>query len=175
MKISKVKVKEAMEKQGIKTQTELASIMNITKNQLSVVLADSYCPVKASVEKLCSSLMVAPEDIMGIEEQLTSQTDCYDENSVTAIELFAGAGGLALGLEQAGIHTLEYVEFNKFCCDTLRNNCPDWNVVCADIHDVSFKEFEGKIDIVTGGFPCQAFSFAGYIILMRRHLEAAIN
>ena len=83
------------------------------------------------------------------------------ESDVTAIELFAGAGGLALGLEKAGIKTLEYVEFDKACCETLRTNRPEWNVICDDIHNVDFTAFRDKVDIVTGGFPCQAFSFAG--------------
>ncbi len=82
-------------------------------------------------------------------------------NKVTAIELFAGAGGLALGLEQAGIDTLAYVEFDKSCCSTLQKNRPDWNVIYNDIHKVDFTEYNGKVDIVTGGFPCQAFSYAG--------------
>lgn len=83
------------------------------------------------------------------------------KEKITAIELFAGAGGLALGLEQAGIDTLAHIEFDKACCETLRLNRPNWNVICDDIHNVDFHEYEGKIDIVTGGFPCQAFSYAG--------------
>ena len=47
-------------------------------------------------------------------------------NTITNIELFAGAGGLALGLEQAGIEGVEFVEFNHAACDTLRKNRPDW-------------------------------------------------
>lgn len=82
-------------------------------------------------------------------------------DDVTAIELFAGAGGLALGLEKAGIKTVEHVEFDKACCETLRTNRPNWNVICDDIHNVDFTQFRDKVDIVTGGFPCQAFSFAG--------------
>jgi DNA (cytosine-5)-methyltransferase 1 len=82
-------------------------------------------------------------------------------NAVTAIELFAGAGGLALGLEQAGIDTIEYVEIDKYCCKTLRRNRPHWNVVNADISKVDFTKYRGLVDIVTGGFPCQAFSYAG--------------
>lgn len=82
-------------------------------------------------------------------------------NNITGIELFAGGGGMALGLEQAGIEDLEFVEFNKPACDTLRANRPNWNVVKADIHEVDFTEYKGKIDLVSGGAPCQAFSYAG--------------
>ena len=84
-----------------------------------------------------------------------------DENRITAIELFAGAGGLALGLEKAGFDTRAYVEMDKRCCETLRKNRPSWNVIESDIHNVDFSEYKGKIDVVTGGFPCQAFSHAG--------------
>lgn len=83
------------------------------------------------------------------------------EHNITGIELFAGGGGMALGLEQAGIEDLEFVEFNKPACDTLRANRPNWNVVESDIHEVDFTEYKGKIDLVSGGAPCQAFSYAG--------------
>lgn len=79
----------------------------------------------------------------------------------TDIELFAGAGGLALGLEQAGFKGVEFVELNHAACDTLRANRPDWNVVEGDVHKVDFKPFYGKVDVVSGGAPCQAFSYAG--------------
>lgn len=79
----------------------------------------------------------------------------------TSIELFAGGGGLALGMHKAGFEHIMLNEFNKFACDTLRANHPEWNVVEGDIHDISFKEYEGKVDFLSGGFPCQAFSYAG--------------
>ena len=79
----------------------------------------------------------------------------------TSIELFAGAGGLALGFEKAGVDTLLLNEFDKHACATLRKNRPEWNVVEDYIQNISFAEYENKIDIVTGGFPCQAFSYAG--------------
>ena len=78
-----------------------------------------------------------------------------------SIELFAGAGGLALGLEQAGLKCLALNEFDHWACETLRKNRPDWNVVEDDIKNVSFTNLKGKVDLVTGGFPCQAFSYAG--------------
>lgn len=78
------------------------------------------------------------------------------------IELFAGAGGLALGLEQAGFEGLAYVEFDHTACETLRKNRPNWNVIEDDIHNVSFLPYSNMdIDLVSGGCPCQAFSYAG--------------
>ena len=86
----------------------------------------------------------------------------------TTIELFAGAGGLALGVEKAGFNTIGLVEFDKDACDTLRANRPDWNVICDDIANVSGKDLEqlfgvkkGELDLLSGGAPCQAFSYAG--------------
>ena len=79
----------------------------------------------------------------------------------TNIELFAGAGGLALGLEQAGFTCKELVEFNHIACETLRRNRPFWNVIEDDIHNVDFTEYKDKIDLVSGGVPCQSFSYAG--------------
>ena len=77
----------------------------------------------------------------------------------TVVELFAGAGGLALGLEKSGLKTIFLNEIDKNCVSTLRKNRPNWNVVHEDVRKLSFKNL--KADIVTGGFPCQAFSYAG--------------
>ena len=140
MIINKVKVIEAMDRKGIHTQTDLAQAMNITKNQLSVLLSDSYNPIKSSVEKLCTTLDILPEDILSSSPHHDKAKPSITPGEVTAIELFAGAGGLALGLEQAGIHTLEYVEIDKFSCETLKKNRPNWNVVCDDNHKVDFTE-----------------------------------
>jgi DNA (cytosine-5)-methyltransferase 1 len=77
----------------------------------------------------------------------------------TAIELFAGAGGTALGMENAGIEHVLLNEYDKHACETLRKNKPNWHVVESDVRELKF--FEGQADIVQGGFPCQTFSFAG--------------
>lgn len=79
----------------------------------------------------------------------------------SVIELFAGAGGLAIGMESAGLKCLALNEVNHWAAETLRINRPNWNVIEGDIRNLSFSEFEGQADIVTGGFPCQAFSYAG--------------
>ncbi len=160
MRINRVRIVEAMQKHGIMTQTELAQKMGITKNQLSVMMSANYCPLKSRVAELCELLEISPVEIIDTTQAAPFKED-IDQNAVTCIELFAGAGGLALGLEKAGITTLQFVEINSSCCETLKKNRPDWNVVCADIHNIDFTPYHDKIDIVTGGFPCQAFSYAG--------------
>jgi len=82
-----------------------------------------------------------------------------DGKKFEVVELFAGAGGLALGLERAGLKTIFLNEINKDCVATLKKNRPNWNVVHEDVKEVNFKDV--KADVVTGGFPCQAFSYAG--------------
>lgn len=83
------------------------------------------------------------------------------ENEYSVLELFAGAGGLAIGLEKAGLKCVALNEIDKWACETLRNNRPNWNIMEGDIKNFDFTEYKGKVDVVTGGFPCQAFSYAG--------------
>lgn len=78
-----------------------------------------------------------------------------------AIDLFAGCGGTALGMENAGLAHVLLNEFDKHAVATLRKNKPGWNVSSEDIHNVDFTSWKGKVDIIEGGFPCQAFSYAG--------------
>lgn len=92
-------------------------------------------------------------------DEISNQVEPKDQYSV--LELFAGAGGLALGLEKAGLKCVALNEIDKWACETLRNNRPNWNVLEGDIADFNFEKFYNKVDVVTGGFPCQAFSYAG--------------
>lgn len=78
-----------------------------------------------------------------------------------SIELFAGAGGLAIGLEQAGFEHVLLNELDSDACATLRQNRPHWHVVGGDIAAIDFTPYCGQIDLLSGGFPCQAFSYAG--------------
>ena len=78
-----------------------------------------------------------------------------------SIELFAGAGGLALGLEKAGFNNVALNELMVDACWTLKKNRQKWNVVPGDIAELSFHEHKDSVDLVSGGFPCQAFSYAG--------------
>ena len=79
----------------------------------------------------------------------------------TSVELFAGAGGLALGMHLAGFRNVLLNEIEPMACQTLRKNHSEWNVYEGDIRQVDFTPLRGHIDFLSGGFPCQAFSYAG--------------
>ncbi|MCC5850686.1 MAG: DNA cytosine methyltransferase [Verrucomicrobia bacterium] len=76
------------------------------------------------------------------------------------IELFSGAGGMALGLNQAGFESTAFFEWNMQACQALRHNRPAWHIVNSDVRHVDFTEFQG-VDLVAGGPPCQPFSMGG--------------
>lgn len=82
-------------------------------------------------------------------------------NLLKSIEICAGAGGQALGLEQAGFQHVALVEYEQDYCHCLNLNRPNWNVICADIKNFSGKSFWGEIDLLAGGVPCPPFSKAG--------------
>jgi DNA (cytosine-5)-methyltransferase 1 len=85
-----------------------------------------------------------------------------------SIELFAGAGGLGIGLHSAGFKPVDVIEWNSYCCDTIRENkargveaVREWNVTHGDVRQIDFKQHEGKVRLVSGGPPCQPFSRGG--------------
>jgi DNA (cytosine-5)-methyltransferase 1 len=78
----------------------------------------------------------------------------------SSVEICAGAGGQALGLEQAGFDHLALVEIEPTACETLRLNRPRWNVVEGDLHSFDGRQFK-SIDLLAGGPPCPPFSKAG--------------
>ena len=80
---------------------------------------------------------------------------------LTSIEICAGAGGQALGLEMAGFSHIALVEYEKKYCETLRKNRPKWNVICEDVRKFSGYPYYGKVDLLAGGVPCPPFSKAG--------------
>lgn len=79
----------------------------------------------------------------------------------TSIEICAGAGGQALGLEMAGFRHVAVIEYEKEYCQCLTNNRPKWNVLCQDVHNFDGTPYTNQIDLLAGGVPCPPFSIAG--------------
>jgi DNA (cytosine-5)-methyltransferase 1 len=88
--------------------------------------------------------------------------------AMKSVELFAGAGGLGIGLHEAGFHPLNVIEWDNYCCDTIRENkdrgveaVARWKITEGDVREVDFRPYRGKIELVSGGPPCQPFSLGG--------------
>lgn len=194
--LSKEKVRLHMNKKGISTQNELAEKMNLSKNQISMLLSSNFTPIKSNALKLCDILGVSFNDIVEFEQfeidfdDTNEIEDIVQEENIDAkdfkgknfkeirdvkankpysvLELFAGAGGLALGLEEAGFESKGLVEIDKYACQTLKENRPDWNIIEGDIIEVAEQGVKniidiplGELDLLSGGYPCQSFSYAG--------------
>src|SRR5690242_12114661 len=80
---------------------------------------------------------------------------------LSVLELCAGAGGQALGLEQAGIEHSGLIEIDAHACETLRLNRPLWKVMQEDLNKFRDASAFRGVDIVSGGLPCPPFSKAG--------------
>lgn len=86
-----------------------------------------------------------------------------------AIELFAGAGGLGMGISKAGFKPAQIVEWDRWCCDTIRENRKAKSGIVAkwpeplegDVRSIDFRKYKGKVELVSGGPPCQPFSVGG--------------
>ena len=85
---------------------------------------------------------------------------CIAMTELNCVEICAGAGGQALGLELAGFHHSVLVEYEPEYCEVLRRNRPDWNVICEDVRDFDGRKY-ADADIFAGGVPCPPFSVAG--------------
>lgn len=100
-----------------------------------------------------------------IETRIVGEKLWGSMDNLTSIEICAGAGGQAIGLEQAGFSHVELVEIDTDACKTLRLNRPHWNVIEGDLrqYSKSVKRARNfKLDLLAGGVPCPPFSKAGF-------------
>ncbi|MEG0741074.1 MAG: DNA (cytosine-5-)-methyltransferase [Clostridia bacterium] len=144
-------------------KTDLKEASSISFNVLAKMGKNEPISME-SVEKICRTLSCDVGDIMEIIEL----EDEKSLKSLKVIELFAGAGGLALGMEKAGFETIGLIEIDKAASETLRCNRPNWRVINEDVEKISALDLEayfnikrGELDLLSGGAPCQSFSYAG--------------
>ncbi len=78
---------------------------------------------------------------------------------MTCVEICAGAGGQALGLEMAGFEHIALIEYEQEYCEVLKSNRPSWNVICGDVQKFDGTMYAG-VDLLAGGIPCPPFSVA---------------
>lgn len=143
----------------------LADLLGVSRATVETWVSKGKYPLHFSDDGKRYFLLREIKNIPEIEAMLNTQWES-EFNTIpvlpyTSAELFAGAGGLALGMELAGFRHLLLNEFDHNACETLRKNRPQWNVIEGDIHEIDFSPYRDKIDFLSGGFPCQAFSYAG--------------
>ncbi|MDE0535564.1 DNA (cytosine-5-)-methyltransferase [Tenacibaculum sp. L6] len=150
---------------GYYSISEAADVLGKSKETLR--RWDREGKLNAVREPMSNYRVYKKEEINALIEPLITEIDESIDNTeeplkeYKVLELFAGAGGLAIGLEQSGIKCVALNEIDKWACETLRKNRPHWNVLEGDIKSFNFESYKNKVEIVTGGFPCQAFSYAG--------------
>ena len=143
-------------------KTELKEAAGVSFNVMARMGKNQTVSME-SIEKICIVLNCGISDVLEIKSDEPELRRTF-----TTIELFAGAGGLALGVERAGFKTIGLVEIDKDASDTLRKNRPEWRVINDDIANVSCLDLQdyfgiakGELDLLSGGAPCQSFSYAG--------------
>ena len=153
--------------------TEFPEIKHMKKTYSLSEVADMLSVSKETLRRWDNNgkLTAAREPMSNYRVYKKSQLKIFDEldflfkkekvsnvvkpaKKITSIELFAGAGGLAIGLEQAGIECLILNEIDKWAAATLRKNKPNWNVVEDDVRNVSFKKYKGMNVLVRSMTPC---------------------
>lgn len=110
---------------------------------------------------LLDDLMHVPEIARMVHTSWDEEMKVQPLRDFHSIELFAGGGGMALGMEKAGFKHVMLNEFDPSACETLRRNRKEWNIIEGDVNNIDFTPWRGKVDFISGGFPCQAFSYAG--------------
>ncbi len=145
---------------------QVADILSVSKSIIqkwenNKKLIPSINPTTGDKEYSSAQIMKFEQAKAMFNGEWDKETKITPLKQYNCIELFAGAGGLALGLEKSGLHTKMLNEIDRHACATLKKNRPNWNVIEGDIAKIDFNQYFNKIDVLSGGFPCQAFSYAG--------------
>lgn len=152
-----VKVKKAVEQ--FKRDGEFAPLAAYLPKELGKVPHPQLRVCEAAVQLEFLSIFDADDLAAKICISHAGMHRAREKRRPTCVEICAGAGGQALGLERAGFEHVALVEYEREYCDVLQNNNPEWNVICADVHKFDGHPYEG-VDLFAGGVPCPPFSVA---------------
>ena len=135
------------------TLSETAELLG--KNKETLRRWDREGKLVALREPISNYRVYKKAEVLELFSEFMFESDNNDHSNYTEpirdfklLELFAGAGGLAIGLEQAGLDCVALNEIDKYACATLRKNRPEWNVLEGDIKNFDFTEYNGKVDVV---------------------------
>jgi DNA (cytosine-5)-methyltransferase 1 len=142
------------------SESLLADMMSVSKRTIKSWKKNGKVKPLKNGRYALSDLELFPPIKAILDSQWDKEQNITPIKHYKSIELFAGAGGLAIGLEKAGFNAVALNEIDKNACATLKKNRPHWNVIESDISDIDFTIYK-NIDFLSGGFPCQAFSYAG--------------
>ena len=141
------------------SKTTVADILGVPKRTVEMWKDNLFSHSNGNKFHI-SQLSSYPQFQSLLESRWDQELKTKPKRKYKHIELFAGGGGLALGFEKAGFKSVLLNDFDKDCCETLKANI-DSQVIHDDVENIDFRPHEGQVDLLSGGFPCQAFSYAG--------------
>jgi len=149
-KMTKVELFEKCKELGItkcssKNKSQLVELIHSKQK-----MPESELKTQVELHNICQSQNI-----------VISNVNKDNNTAYTFIEVCAGGGGLSSGLIKAGFTPILLNDNNSDCCKTLKHNHPHANVVCGSMDKIDYSQYVNKVDLLTGGVPCQSFSQAG--------------
>jgi DNA (cytosine-5)-methyltransferase 1 len=151
-------VQELLNLSGDRVAAYEAGVLNPSTREVQVLRGLSFGTTAKSANNNLIEHVMIPEP--RVENQMNRPLKRRSSQTFTSLELCAGGGGAAIGLEQAGFEPVALMDNDRHACATLRNNRRYWNVIEADIRRFDANYWRG-VDLLSGGLPCPPFSIAG--------------
>lgn len=158
-KLSKLELLEKCKKLGITQCSSKNKSQIIERIQSKKPSSTPLGQITLSDDRQPQNIIISTDNIpgCGIQNNVSDTTT----HKYTFIEVCAGGGGLSSGLIKSGFTPVLLNDNNSDCCKTLKHNHTHANVVCGSMDKIDYSQYVNKVDLLTGGVPCQSFSQAG--------------